>query len=214
MPAPVGASWYRWRSEPQMAVRSTVTMTPSGPGRTGSGTFSTVTRRGPWRTVARTSARYRAGLHSHGPKSRPDAPASFPETHASDTRTQYDRRWRRGHRRLLRIRGPLGHQRLERRRDALSDRDPGFRRDLRSHGRAGRQAGLADSPNGQGSGGGATQGRSRGRRARAAPAQDLSLAQPGLTRGLVRPNAGPWRPALADPQRSPSIRSSRAVRRR
>src|ERR1700689_4687561 len=56
-----------------MAVRSTVTMTPSGPGRTGSGTFSTVPWRGPCRTVARISARYRAGLHFHGPKTGPAA---------------------------------------------------------------------------------------------------------------------------------------------
>src|ERR1700722_20337096 len=53
MPDPVGASWYRCRSEPQMAVRSTVTMTPSGPGRTGSGTFSSRMSRGPCSTVAR-----------------------------------------------------------------------------------------------------------------------------------------------------------------
>ena len=60
MPTPVGASWYRWRSEPQIAVRSTVTITPSGPGSTGSGTSSTRTSRGPSRTVARIPARYMA----------------------------------------------------------------------------------------------------------------------------------------------------------
>ncbi len=40
-----------------MAVRSTVTTTPSGPGSTGSGTFCSLTVRGPSRTAARISAR-------------------------------------------------------------------------------------------------------------------------------------------------------------
>ena len=61
-----------------MAVRSTVTMTPSGPGRTGSGTFSTLTVRGPSRTVARISARYPAGLHFYGPNSGPTRARSVP----------------------------------------------------------------------------------------------------------------------------------------
>ena len=68
---------------------STVTMTPSGPGRTGSGTFSTLTARGPSRTVARIPARYPAGLHCNGPNSGPHAPVPSSEFHASDTRTQH-----------------------------------------------------------------------------------------------------------------------------
>ena len=78
IPLPVGASWYRCRSEPQMAVRSTVTMTPSGPGRTGSGTFSTLTVRGPSRTVARISARYPAGLQLSRAQFRPARARSTP----------------------------------------------------------------------------------------------------------------------------------------
>ena len=56
---------------------------------------------------------------------------------------------RRGHRCLLRARGPLGGDRLERRRNDLPDGDPGLRRDLRSHGRAGRSAGLEDPRTGK-----------------------------------------------------------------
>ena len=141
-----GASWYRCRSEPQMAVRSTVTMTPSGPGRTGSGTFSTLTVRGPSRTVARIPARYPAGLDCYGPNCGPHALHRHPGVpclgHSNPAPSSSSRRRRRGHRRLLRVRGSLGGHRLERRRHDVPDRDPGLRRDLRPHGRAGRQAGL------------------------------------------------------------------------
>ena len=54
-----------------MAVRSTVTMMPSGPGRTGSGTSSTRDLAWPFRTVALMPARYPADYTDPGQNAAP-----------------------------------------------------------------------------------------------------------------------------------------------
>ena len=52
-PGIVMGPWYRCRSLPQMAVRSTRSSSPSGPGTPASGTSSTDTSRSPFSTTAR-----------------------------------------------------------------------------------------------------------------------------------------------------------------
>ena len=56
--SPPMAPWRMWRSEPQMALFSTVTMAPSGPGSLGSGTVSSETMPPSRITVARIWATY------------------------------------------------------------------------------------------------------------------------------------------------------------
>jgi hypothetical protein len=69
-PGPVGASWYRCRSAPQIAVDSTVMMMPLGPGSTGSDTCSTWTSPGPRRSRRASAYATPANYSAGGPNDR------------------------------------------------------------------------------------------------------------------------------------------------